>query len=256
VDVSVFVGEVPDRLPPGGVIVFDPEPGGLFGSGSEVRSVPADPAGGHPLVSGLDLAGVLLSGVRDQPIPAWATPVLTAAGRTVALAGELDGRRVVILAFDPDAGGVPDRLAYPLLVARAVEWAAPAAVPATVVAGGAVDLPPGEFAVQGPDGQRWTIGGRFEDTVRPGLYVARAPSLGRPRTVRFGVQAGDVAESNLIRPSELPDEAPGRPGPSAVATRRPLWGWFVALTLAVALVEGAWRGWWFGFDRGAHGSGP
>lgn len=132
---SVFAGEVPEVLPPGGVLLVNPPPGRLFAGRAEDASARIAAPGEHPLVAGLDLTGVEIEGLTDPALPDWAEPVLQADGMTAVFAGTWGDSRVVVLAFDPDRGGIADRLAFPLLVARAIEWAAPEAAPATVLAG-------------------------------------------------------------------------------------------------------------------------
>jgi hypothetical protein len=135
VPLSVFAGAVPEVMPPGGVLLVNPPSGRLFAGRFEDASARIAAPGEHPLVAGLDLTGVAIEGLTDPELPDWAEPVLQADGMTAVFAGNFGESRVVAFAFDPDRGGIAERLAFPLLVARAIEWAAPEAALATVLAG-------------------------------------------------------------------------------------------------------------------------
>ncbi len=237
---SVFVGAVPDELPLGGVLLFNPPPSALFEAGSSSESAAVGPVGDHELVAGLDLSGVVLAGVGDPELPPWATVVLEAGGRSAVFAGTPGQSRVVVFAFDPDAGNLSERLAFPLLVARAANWADPVRLPTVVSAGTAVRLPPSALRVQTPRGRRERAHGVFSDTGEHGLYVARGDTVGEGRIMRFAVLAGDARESDLRRrlvqpPPPTLARTPSSPG------GRPLWRPLAALALGVVLAEGLWR---------------
>lgn len=239
VPVSVFVRHVPERLPPGGVVLVDPPPGRVFtarAAGAEGRIVGA---GGHPLVAGLDLEGVTLAGLSDPAVPAWAEPVLRAGDLTAAFAGVFGTSRLVVLAFDPDAGALADRLAFPIFIARVVAWAAPDPTPAVVAAGLPICLPPAPAVVQIPGGTTARVRGIVEDTRRPGLYAVAPAGAGGGPSTRFAVQAGDPVESDLRRTSR-PGDAPAAAETSAPG--RAAWPWLAGLALALFMAEGAWRG--------------
>ncbi len=126
-DVSIFVGALPDRLPPGGVLVAAPEPGGALEVGAVEAGGPAssvDRVADHPLLEGLDLLGTRIGGLRDIEAPPGASILLEAGGRPAILSWNRADGRLLVLAFDPEAAGLPDRLAFPLLVARAAAWLA------------------------------------------------------------------------------------------------------------------------------------
>jgi hypothetical protein len=97
-------------------------------------------------------------------------------------AGQIDGRRLAVLAFDLHKSDLPLQLAFPLLMANLADWLAPEAkgdVPAQIAPGEvvALDVSPtaGEVTVTRPDGQVSTLqrkDGRtlFADTEQLGVY--------------------------------------------------------------------------------------
>ncbi|MFN2114923.1 MAG: vWA domain-containing protein, partial [Anaerolineae bacterium] len=180
VDVTVFVQQVPEVLPPGGVMVFAPPRGswrptereggyvigdgsaavagsldesraaaggsdGSSGDGSEAASgsVGATASAGRGLASGIGLAGARLAAPTRLLAPDDGEVLLEAEGAPVVVAGTDAGSRIVVFGFDPDGGDIATRLAFPLLVARSVEWVTPPRPAPLNPAGRAVQLPPG-----------------------------------------------------------------------------------------------------------------
>lgn len=264
VDLSVFAGALPERLPPGGVLVFDAPPGRLFAGQAGGGSARLGPAGAHPLVAGLDLAGATLADVAAVALPDWAEPVMVdEEGRPLVFAGSFGDSRIVVFAFDPDAGDLARRLAFPLLLARAADWAAPALPADTLAAGAGLALPAAELYVRLPDGRERRATGFFDDTRQPGLYQVR-PLVAEGGGRRFAVHAGDPRESDLrgMRiEAGAGDRSAGERDPSgfgespapggqtlgslgdasAPASRVERWPWLAAIALAIVLAEGVWR---------------
>jgi hypothetical protein len=241
VDVSVFVGGVPPALPPGGVIVFDPAPGELARPRRAAAAATVDGVADHPAVRGLALSGTRLEGVTDPEVPVWAEPLLVADGLVAAFGGTVGASRTIVFAFDPDGGDLPERLAFPLLVARAVAWACSRPTGGVVQAGASVALPSAPSRVQMPDGRTLAAWGGFDRTGLAGLYRVTVGAGDTLPTLSFAVEAGDVRESDLRRRLQPP--APLRAAPTRAdgGGGRPVWGWLAAAALGIVLVEGACR---------------
>jgi len=234
-DVTVVVSTPLGRLPPGGILWVAPEASDDTAAPPTERRVVS--GGDHPLVAGLDLADALLGGLTVLEAPGWAEPILMAGDRVAAYAGVRDGRRHVVLAFDPALGDIAQRVGFPLLVRRAIRWlAAPALGASTPPLGSRVALlAPAD--VEGPGRDRVRNARGFE-VDRPGLYrLYRA--AGAP--IAFAVNAGDARESDLsLRLLTARDAA--RPSGAAAGAGRPLWRAFAVLALLLAAAEAAWRG--------------
>jgi hypothetical protein len=153
-------------------------------------------AGGadDPLLAHVNLAEVSVLEAVRMSLPPWARLVIAGdlatgtshaeSSGTVPLlfAGEVDGRRVAVLAFDLHRSDLPLQVAFPLLLANLTGWLAPGSggdLPTQVVPGAAasLSLPPEveSATVTRPDGSTARLvpqGGRavFADTAQLGVY--------------------------------------------------------------------------------------
>jgi len=197
------------------------------------QPVPEPVDTGDPLLVHVDLAGVgVLDAVRI-PLPAWARavvlgglstetsqagPVLSEGAAPLLFAGQVDGRRVAVLAFDLHRSDLPLQVAFPLLLANLIGWLAPGSggdLPTQVAPGAAVtlSLPPDFEAVTvtRPDGAAARLvpeGGRavFADTSQLGVYRVAFP---RPEPRDAGESPAEADKSdrasfavNLFSPQE------------------------------------------------------
>jgi Ca-activated chloride channel family protein len=159
------------------------------------------------LLAHVNLAEVSVLDAVRIPLPSWARPVIAgdlaagslpaSAGNTTPLlfSGEVDGRRMAVLAFDLRRSDLPLQVAYPLLLANLTNWLAPgggADLPVQVAPGTAVSfaLPPEveSAMVTRPDGSTARLipeRGQvvFADTGQLGVYegTSRAYRRGQGR---------------------------------------------------------------------------
>jgi hypothetical protein len=267
-DLYVFDGvPLPDPLPTGDVLIFNPRPADEAAGGS-----PAHQVGGtftetavvqladHPLLADVDWSGVHVAEATAIDAPALA-PLITSTGGPLLLAGEADGRRVVVLPFDLRQSDLPLQIAFPVLMANIVDWLNPGRVLAgddTLPTGAIVTLVPEPRAesvvVTLPNGDRWERAAdsagaiSFTDTGQPGIYtVAVRDAAGNERPVaRLAINFFEPAESRIqpagsLRLGQLDVAAAG----AGESGRQELWPWFLLAALLVGLIE-----WWLTYRRG------
>lgn len=244
-DVTIVEGLWPEQLPPGGCVVFDPRGVGRARSGGAAHAVLIDAVSEHSIGAGLDLVGAGVTGVpiegASDDRPAWAQPLLEADGRVIAYAGTHGGSRVVVFDFDADASDVVQRLAFPVLVARAVAWAARMPRPSVAVAGESLDLGNVPTSVYGPEGSwRLAAGGQLALST-PGRYEIM-PGAGRSGAGwLLGVRAGDGGESDL----GVDDAGDARTASGAGLGGLLGWArpgtWLALLAIGALGVEAHWR---------------
>lgn len=238
-DVSVFTGLAPDPLPPGAVLLINPPADARLGVGTDRGSAIVDGGGDAALFEGLDLVGVRLAGLPSVELPTWAESLWSIAGQPILYAGRLGASDLLVMAFDPDQGDLARRLAFPMLVARAVERVAAKSPGALVRAGQLVSAPPGSgWSMVRPDGGGDPLTGATDATGQPGLYRLQSSRPGIPART-FGVISGDPEESNLWAVAEGLASVPG-PAPGAPAGR-PWWPWLAAAAVVLMLLEAGLR---------------
>ncbi len=226
---------------------------GQFSNTAYVRSE------AHPIVEAVDWRGVNILSAALLDAPAWLRPVVQTQGGPALYAGQpiespsagpQPAGRIVVIPFDLRRSDLPLQIAFPVLIANAVEWLAPAqgaSIPASVRPGEAVALPPNSM-VQLPDGSVVTVGDRgFADTDQPGIYQALVSGVRAPTRSDFAVNFMNPAESNIapnLQAMAGRTEFAPAAGAEMATSQREIWQWLAALALVVLLAE-----WWI-YQRG------
>ena len=216
-DLVIFEGAVPDELPPTAVLAIAPAETNVLG---EVVGSLKDPGIGsldpdEPVLRYVDLSTTHIGSASKLALPAWARTIIPGPGGAPLLyAGELDGRKAGVLAFEPRQSDLPLQVAFPILVSNlAGELMGGSAAPTEAVApGDPVSLPLASGAtaleVTRPDGtvielSPGTAGGAtvsFSQTDQLGVYTAvpvfpdATPTPG-PTTSASATPAGSGAAS-------------------------------------------------------------
>ena len=201
--------------PRAGILLLPPPPTGTREPATVVVT-----EGTHPLLRGLNADGAWVSPIEiGRPVDG-AAVLAHAATLPVILAHDHDDRRIVELRFDPAASGITGEVAFPLLVANAVEWlSAPKRGPAVLVAG----EPLRHFlngnagdaaAVTGPDGRVFPARRTGAELVSGNTAVAGIYRLTtEDQEFEFVVNPAVERESDLSGSSAQPpaESAPALP---------------------------------------------
>jgi hypothetical protein len=250
-DLTIFDGFLPPAWPAGGVLAVHPPPDSLLVQTSGAEREPVEPAlrlgPAASSLEGVSLGSVDFGRVRTLTPPEGFSTWLSRGEQPLILRGDIGQSAVQIWAFDLSQGNLTSRLAFPLLVARAVRDLTPPALPASALLGEQLELRPDPRAdrleLGAPDGSAQVI------RLEPGAPVALslnqigvytlAERVGE-RTLfagRLGVNAGAAVESNLA-PRPLPASQPAAVAALGTdAGQRPLWPLLAALALLVMLGE-------------------
>ncbi|HSJ58562.1 MAG TPA: VWA domain-containing protein [Anaerolineae bacterium] len=265
-DLTILDAYVPltATLPAGNLLFIAPPRSTAYftvtGTVEQPRPRPAD--AGDPLLAHVDLDPEAISVLNAARIalPAWARPVIVgdpiddagdAGSVPLLFAGEVDARRVAVLAFDLHRSDLPLQVAFPLLLSNLTSWLAPGpggGLPDQTVPGApvAIPVPPeaGSVSVTRPDGStaRLIPEGRralFADTSQLGVYqVAWQVPEGDPLP-----NAAFVA--NLFAPQESDLSAAPVPvlteetsaASSAGTAQREWWRPLAWIAIALLLIE-------------------
>lgn len=127
VPMTVLDSVVPAALPPGNLLFIAPPRSTEFFSVTGELSFPGvrPTAGDEPLLRNISLAEVsIFKAVRIVP-GAWARVVVNSESGPLVIAGERDGRRIVVITFALQNSDLPLTVAFPLLMSNIVSYLAP-----------------------------------------------------------------------------------------------------------------------------------
>jgi Ca-activated chloride channel homolog len=268
--IVIYDSYVPDVLPDRSSLLFiAPSRSTRYFTTTGMVNEPAPRAidVADPLMRHIAIGDVSILDAVRIPLPEWATPVIAGDldGENVPLLfrGEVDGRRVVVLAFDTRRSDLPLQIAFPLLWANLIDWLAPGAgspVPEQVLPGETliISAPEGSQAasVLLPESSRpvrlQASGGQFvfKDTDELGVYTLRFETAQPNELLReaaFAVNLFSPLESDLKPANELPGLAfaGGRAGAGAQLATREWWRPLAMLALGLLVGE------WMVYHRGA-----
>ncbi|MEA2576178.1 MAG: hypothetical protein QOH93_3476 [Chloroflexia bacterium] len=260
---TVLDGMIPTPVPPGNLLILAPPQSPLM----VVLGTLAYPAIGQvavndPLLRFVDLSGLHIASAQRIVPPVWARVLVrTPSGDPLILAGETEGRRVAVLAFDLHKSDLPLQVAFPILVANLLDWLQPATsvdAPPTLAAGDPISI----RALPEADEIRVTLPESASTdrvvTLRPSGQVSFAgtDALGVYSVQQF---AGGTAltEPEQFAVNMLREEVDITPrvslpfaGTQAAATvegekrRLEIWPWVLAASLLLLALE-----WWY-YNRG------
>ncbi len=252
-DVYVYDGLLPDTLPPEGNFLFIAPPDNpLFAVGAPYTPTLPVTLAEHPLTAGMDWGKVYVGKARRIQPPAWGIPLVWTQEGTLVFAGEREGRRLGVLAFHLQDSNLPLNVAYPVLIARLLEYLAPGLpfeAGSSLPPGGNLLIRPGvdaqQVVVADPSGALHTLSpqGRslsFADTALPGVYAVNIytdPRQSTPARVAYFTVNLFAPQESSIRPAD----SIAIPALEGVQTesrgQRELWPWFAAAAWFFLLVE-------------------
>jgi hypothetical protein len=259
VPLTIFDRVVPPTLPAGNLLfIAPPRSTEFFSVTGDLEFPPLRPAPGEdPLLRNVSLSEVsVLKAARLVP-GAWARTVVDSDGGPLLAAGEKDGRRVVVLAFDLRNSDLPLQVAFPLLISNVVSYLAPGSgADATQLVPGQplaipVDKTVTEVRLTRPDGQELPLevtrgptgDGQaiYADTDALGVYTVeqRAGDQVLARQ-RYTVNLFSAEESRIARKDEL--NVAQMSGQQVASTgervgRHEIWRWLAAAALALLVIE-------------------
>jgi hypothetical protein len=218
---------------------------------------------GDPLLDGVDLTGLEFGETPIHELGPNDAEVVEGESGPLIYRGIVPSASepMVVIAFDLQGSPLPQRIAFPILMANIVRDLAPAALPASAVLGEPLTLQPRTGAatirIAAPDGTSTDIpvtlssGGNpdpaiYSQTSQAGEYtVQELDSKGQPTASGvFVVNAGHPVESNLTANPDLPGVlASAQASPESGSTRQrlgDLWPALAAVALGVLAIEWLW----------------
>ncbi len=258
-DLTILDRTVPETLPAGNLLFIAPplatplfEVSGVV-SQTQLTRLAAD----HPLLNFVELNNLHVKQAQQISPPAWLQTIVEAKGGPLLLAGEIEGRRIAVLAFDLHQSDLPLQIDFPILMVNLIEWLSPRGQleqGQSLQAGQAVNLPLSTsteaLLVRTPVGEEITLPAN-QTTVNItdlGLYqiLAQEGEQNIPLQA-FAVNLLSPGESDT-QPRQLDTATNTNINPNSTLTGQREWWWVLAsLALAVLLIE--WWVYWRGGVR-------
>ena len=252
-DVVVFDGSVPDVPPARPMLIVNPGDSPMLPVAALIRRPAAlGWDANDPLMRFVDLRDIRVARLARVTAPGWLRTVAEAGSDPVILAGERDGRRIIIMPFDLQASNLPLSASFPILMSNMIGYLEPPRSldqPVTR-AGSSLAFTPlngaDELSIESMTGQGRRIkldgGGVSVDApLQVGAYTVRQMALGRPLvTEPLAVNLANSAESDL-RPRTLDLPSGSGDGRTGLPSNQDLWT--IGILCAFAFLTMEW--WWF-----------
>lgn len=251
-DAYIVDGLLPEKLPPGNLLIINPPENPLFTVGDDFTVMTSVDVTTSPLTRYVDWEHVHVLKAKSVIPPSWADVLVGTDGGVLIFAGSQEGRRTAVITFDLYESDLPLQVTFPVLLANVMGYLAPPSPfqsGSSVQPGEAIGITPGydvdEVTVIDPSGHEYYLtpneeGFSFSETNDVGVYTVTYEDLSGMRTTAFTVNLYDPEESNLQKSGQIliePQEsAPtSRPAPAG----RQIWPWLAGFGLALLLLE-----WW------------
>jgi hypothetical protein len=262
VPVTILDGVVPNELPPGNLLfIAPPRSTEFFSVTGELEFPGIRPAGGEePLLKNVSMADVNIFKANRIVPSSWARIVVNSEGGPLLIAGERDGRRIVVLTFALQNSDLPLTVAFPLLVSNMLNYLAPGfgADTAQVAPGQTIAIPVDpridRVVVRLPNGQTATPEIRnnqalFANTDQLGPYTFEL-FTGQELVARrrYAINLLSAQESQVAPKTELAiAQVSGlqQAVTQEQAGRQEFWRWLAAAALVILIAE------WLVYQRGA-----
>ena len=221
-DLVIFEGPLPAELPAKAILAIAPRASSPLG---DVTGTLKDPGIGsldpdEPILRYVDLSTTHVGTAVRMVLPAWARAIIPGpAGAPLLYSGDLGGRRVGVLAFEPRLSDLPLQVAFPILISNlAGELMGGSAAPTEAIEPGSpvgLPIPSGasSLTVTRPDGTKVELvpgtlgasGVSFSQTDQLGVYAATATF---PKSTPTPAPTSSAAASPGSSPSTGPSVGP------------------------------------------------
>jgi Ca-activated chloride channel homolog len=127
IPVTILDGVIPSQLPDGNLFfIAPPRSTEWFSVTGEIEYPAMYPvAGDEPLLRHVSLSDISVLKATRLVAGSWAHAVIESDGTPLLVAGEREGRRILVMAFDLHQTDLPLQVAFPLLLSNLINFLAP-----------------------------------------------------------------------------------------------------------------------------------
>ena len=214
VELYIFDGVVPENLPQDGYYVFWnlPNDNTILPLGAERNITGQANTQGYGNMTLAETLTFDIEKAKSFSVPMWSSPILEADGEAIAIAGEQNGIKMAIFAFDIHNTDLPLQKEFPILIYNLQNWFFEQSGQQSlegIESGQTVEISllpeTKEASVQFPNGQTTKIAPPFPpepftDTQQTGIYTLIQKDQSQQQTTNtFAVNAKTAGESDLMQ---------------------------------------------------------
>lgn len=248
----LFDGVMPEQLPNDGYYVFwnIPNENGIVNMGAEQQIEGEATTQGYGNITLAETLTFDIEKSRTFTTPMWASPLLTADQKTIAIAGEQNGKKMAIFAFDIHDTDLPLQKEFPILIYNLQNWFFEQNGQQSlesIESGQTVEislLPETKQAnVQLPNGSNIKIAPPFPpvpftNTEQTGIYTLIQQNESGQQTINtFAVNAKTTGESDLIQQYENDSEIKQNSDKKVIKVGKSIQNIVIWILLLLLLVE-------------------
>lgn len=254
---------LPDRLPPGDILIFNPQPtdeASAIRVSSTFTNTRVIRLANSLLLEDVNWGSVNVSEARLVEAESLET-IVEAEGGPLLLAGEMDNHRLAIFTFDLRRSDLPLQIAFPVVMANIISWLDSGGANSggrDYEAGSVVILEPNpraeQIIVELPNGVLWEHAGLsadepviFSATGDPGVYMIKhIDESGQViASDKFAVNFSDQEESRIRPQLSIRIGQTDVTGSESGSTGQyELWSWLLIAGLMFLFME-----WWVAYSR-------
>ena len=210
----IFDGVIPEVLPEDGYFIFWnlPNDNSILPLGTERDIIGQATTQGYGNITLAETLTFDIEKAKSFSVPMWASPILEADEQAIAIAGEQNGIKMAVFAFDIHNTDLPLQKEFPILIYNLQNWFFEQSGQKSlegIESGQTVEISllpeTKEASIQFPNGQTTKIAPPFPpepftDTQQTGIYTLIQKDQSQQQTTNtFAVNAKTAGESDLMQ---------------------------------------------------------
>jgi Ca-activated chloride channel family protein len=249
-DLYILDEVIPEPLPDGNLIFINPPSDTAFFGIGGIIEAPENPRLAMPddaRLQFVDVSNVNFLRVTQLTGIEWMQPLIMVGDMPIVLAGEQDGQKIAVLAFNPNESDFPLQITWPILMANLAEWFIPnqTLTAINLTAGETLAINPPldtqSISIINPDGERYPLNEAiFPHTDLIGIYQLELVQPTGTTRQPFSVNLFNPQESNIQPLTEAQFQIAGAqitPQQQNASGQFEIWWLAVVLALLVLGIE-------------------
>ena len=250
----IFDGVIPEVLPEDGYYIFWnlPNDNNVLPLGAERNITGQATTQGYGNMTLSETLKFDIEKAKSFSVPMWASPILEADGKAIAIAGEQNGVKMAVFAFDIHDTDLPLQKEFPILIYNLQHWFFEQSAQKSlegIESGQTIEISllpeTKEASIQFPNGQTVKIAPPFPpelftDTQQTGIYTLIQKDQSQQQTKNtFAVNAKTAGESDLMQQYQAGEQTQQNNANKTIKVGKSIQNAVILVLLLLLLLE--WR---------------